>query len=330
MIEKCFCEEMCRALNDVMSIVALILSVSVVFLNGFTDAPNSIAACVGTKALEMKKACTLCAIFNFFGAFLTMKINASVVRSVFELADFGGKMTVGAVASLSSVCVFSLVAWLFSMPSSESHALVGGIAGASIAISGTFQNYDEFLKILGGVAVSCTISFFISFLICLIFKKKTLPYKELQIGACALSSFSHGAQDSQKFVGIIMLMMFGKKADFAVPVSIILMVSIVMALGAVLGGGRIVRTLSEKTVKLCEKSAFSSDIASFISAIASSFLGIPVSTSNIKACALMGAGKAMKEKINKRTAASLLLTTLLTFPVCILIGFIVAKILLNI
>ncbi|MBQ8164147.1 MAG: inorganic phosphate transporter [Clostridia bacterium] len=315
-------------LDTPSDIFTLFLALAVVFLNGFTDAPNSIASCVGTKAMKMKKACILCAIFNFLGVFLTLQMNASVAKSVFEFADFSDKMQQGVIASLATVCIFSAGAWLFSMPSSESHALIGAIAGVSLAIGNEFENSGEFLKILGGVAVSCVVSFFISFAFCKLLGERSLPYNKLQTVSAALSSFAHGAQDGQKFVGIIMLLCVSENTDLGTPVSIILTVSIVMALGALLGGGRIIKTLSEKTVKLSGRSAFASDISSFASAMVFSLVGMPVSTSNIKACALMGAGSALKEKINKKTATSLLITTLLTFPVCIALGYIITKLII--
>jgi PiT family inorganic phosphate transporter len=298
-------------------------------LNGFTDAPNAISSVVGTGALKMWQACSLCAVFNFLGAILSYMINSSVADSVFSLASFGENTKIGVLAALISVIVFTVFAWLFSMPSSESHALISSILGASLALSKSFNGSHEIFKVLIFACVSSLVAFITANLFGNIFKKKSLPYGKLQIVGASLSSFIHGAQDGQKFVALLMLFYSQSRMnDTSARIYPVLTVSFAISAGALLGGGRIIKTLGEKTAKLNKRTGFVADLSSSLSCLAFSMLGAPISTSNVKALALMGVAHSEKEKVNKRTARALLLTSLLTFPVCFLLSYIIAKLLL--
>ena len=305
----------------------LVLALFVIFLNGFTDAPNAISSVVGTGTLKMWQGCLLCAVFNFFGVILTSSMGMTVAKSVFSLANFLENREIGVIASLLSVIIFTVIAWLFSMPSSESHALISAIIGSSLAISSRLTSIEEILKILFYMIASFVVSFFVAFLIDLFFKKKSLPYGKLQIVGASLSSLMHGAQDGQKFVAVLMLLFISsdKTNDTSAHFSLVLIVSIAISLGALLGGGRIIKTFSEKTVSLNKKTGFISDISSSLSCFFFSLIGAPVSTSNIKALALMGTARGEGEKINKKTAKALILTTILTLPVCFALGYVIAK-----
>lgn len=308
----------------------LVLTLTVVFLNGFTDAPNAISSVVGTGSLKMWQACSLCAVFNFLGAILSYMINSSVADSVFSLASFGESAKIGVLATLISVIVFTVFAWLFSMPSSESHALISSILGASLALTNGFNGSHEIFKVLTFACISSAVAFLTARLLGSFFKRKSLPYGKLQILGASFSSFMHGAQDGQKFVAIMMLLFYSQSKinDTSARIFPVLAVSLVISAGALLGGGKIIKTLGEKTTKLNQRTGFVADLSSSLSCLAFSMLGAPISTSNVKALALMGVAHSEKEKVNKKTARALLLTSLLTFPVCFLLSYIIAKLLL--
>lgn len=305
-------------------IFALLLSLGVIFVNGFTDAPNAIASSVCSGAVSMKSACLICAVCNFGGVFIISVINSSVAECIFSLAGFEGSFGICAFcASFASIIIFGVVAWYFGMPSSESHAMIASLAGASLALHGSFFTGDKFLEIIVFTILSSVFAFALTFFSSKLFKKDKLPYRKLQVLSCVATSFMHGAQDGQKFIGVMLfLISFGEgSVGFSVPVSLILTVSAVMAIGTSLGGGRIIKSLGENTVKLDFRRGFVSDTCACVSLLLSSLLGFPVSTSNIKACSVIGAGVSDGEKVNKKTAVSVLAVSVITFPVCFMLGY---------
>lgn len=311
-------------LNTPLSVFAFLLALGVVFVNGFTDAPNAVATTVATKALSMNKACALCAIFNLLGLGCMSVLNMAVAKSIFDSADFAGKESVALCAVFISVIVFSVIAWRFSMPSSESHALISGIAGASFALSHSAELLP-FLKIMLYMLISCIASFILSVLLSVTLTRSSLPFKKLQILSCAVASFMHGAQDGQKFVGILLFLApIGAQGDSAL---IVILVSVALFLGTLLGGGRIVKAMGEGIVELNEKSAFISDLSSSICLLLCSLLGLAVSTSNIKACSIAGAGLADSKKVNFKSLLKMALVALITFPVCMALSYLCTRLL---
>lgn len=314
-------------------IFALLLSIGVIFVNGWTDAPNAIASSVCSGALSMKRACILCAICNFGGVFLISVVNSSVAKCIFSLAGFDGAFGICAFcASFASIIIFGVVAWYFGMPSSESHAMIASLAGASRALHGSFKTGDTFKEIIIFTILSSAFAFALSFFSSKLFKKDKLPYRQLQVLSCVTTSFMHGAQDGQKFIGIMLFLAnFGTgSAGFSVPISLVFTVSAIMALGTSFGGGRIIKSLGENTVKLDFRRGFVSDICASVTLFLSSLLGFPVSTSNIKACSVLGAGVSDREKVNKKTAASVMAVSVITFPVCFVLGYFLTLLLVRI
>lgn len=314
-------------------VFALLLSLGVIFVNGFTDAPNAIASSVCSGAVSMKSACLISAVCNFVGVFLISIVNSSVAKCVFSLAGFDGPLGICAFcASFASIIIFGVVAWYFGMPSSESHAMIASLAGASLALHASFSTGEKFLQIIVFTILSSVFAFALSYFSSKLFKKDRLPYRQLQVLSCVTTSFMHGAQDGQKFIGVMLfLISFGEgSVGFSVPVSLILTVSTVMAIGTSLGGGRIIKSLGENTVKLDFRRGFVSDACASVSLFFSSLLGFPVSTSNIKACSVIGAGVSDREKVNKKTAFSVLAVSVITFPVCFMLGYLLTLLFVSI
>ena len=310
-------------MNDFLSALAIILSVGVIFVNGFTDAPNSIATVISTGTLSMGKACLFGSIFNFLGVLVGSLFSLRVADFVISLGSFGDESKKCVSIVFFVVIFFALLCSCFGLPSSESHAMLCAMLGVGLAMGNT----ENELKKVGTVFVfMCVSSIFALSLGCLssrLFSKKQ-SFKLPQILASFLGSFMHGWQDGQKFIGILCALLLGGKGDSFPPFYIILVVSVVMSLGTLIGGKKIIETMGNGIVSLCDRLAFASDLTSSISLLVFSYLGIPVSTSNIKSLAILGVGLGDMQKIKKKAITKILVVSVITFPVCILLGYLIA------
>lgn len=322
--------------------VALILGV--IMVNGWTDAPNAVATCVATRSISAKKAILMAAVFNFLGVFAMTAVNSAVAQTIYKMVDFRGDTSASLVAlcaAMVAIVAWATAAWAFGIPTSEGHALIAGISGAAIALQGGLSgiNWDEWVKVLYGLLLSTFIGFISGFAVVRIteslFKnadrRKTTPiFKKAQVGGAAAMAFMHGAQDGQKFMGIFMLGIFlaggeGSATSFVVPVWMMLLCSAVMALGTSIGGYRIIKTVGMGMVKLEPYQGFSADLAATASLLASSILGLPVSTTHTKTTAIMGVGVSKGlSSVNWILVKDMALAWMLTFPGCGVIGYLMA------
>lgn len=301
----------------------ILLALGVVFVNGFTDAPNAIATTVATRVLSLRSACLLCGIFNLLGCFFFSLFSGQVIDTVFSIINLESiKHTYLCVISgLFTTIIFGIIAWLLKMPSSESHALICSLLGATLFF-GKWGIIKQALYIIICMIASCLISFLVAFLV----GKKSRNHKRsnLILTTCLLSAM-HGAQDGQKFIASLMFLsgfMHTHSPVFEkLPLSIL--VSIFMLLGSLLGGKRIIETLGEKTSKINNSSAFASDLSSIFTIFVCSLFGLPVSTGNIRIFSIIGAGVSIKQPINKKTAGLASLISVLTLPFCFFIGYII-------
>ena len=301
----------------IFSVLAIALCYGVVLVNGFTDAPNSVATAIYTGAISQKRALLLCSVFNFLGVLIASLFNSKIARFVFSLDEGKGQDSAVACATLFSVIIFSIGCWYFALPSSESHALISALAGSSF-----FKSNSPFLiKKVGYVFVfmvfSCVFAFIASYISSRTIPKKIL-HKRTQILCCALNSFMHGWQDGQKLIGIIATLLL---VEFKAPFYIIISVAFTMALGTLIGGKRIIKTLGSDLVSLNSHMATCSDLGSYVTLLAFSLFGAPLSTGNVKALAIVGAGKGNGGKINKKATIKVILTSIATFPLCFLLGY---------
>ena len=250
-------------------------------------------------------------------------IFSSISDSVFSLAEFSSPELayIGICSTLLTVIIFSVVTWALGMPSSESHAMMSSLVGSCLFLGdGAYKG--GLFKVLLFAIISCALSFLISVLLGLALKLSRLNCRASLLTASVLSSLMHGAQDGQKFIGILLFLspISNTSRGFFGILSLSLLVSLFMSLGTLCGGGRIIRSLGEKTVKLNERSCLASDISFIISTVIFSVMGAPISTGLVKSTAIMGGGLSFGEKINKKTATELFLTSVATFPVCILLS----------
>lgn len=326
--------------------ISTLLTLGVVFVNGWTDAPNAIATCISTRAMRPKPAILMAAIFNFLGVYVMTLFNATVAQTIYKMVDFGGNThdaLVALCAALFAIVLWATAAWWFGIPTSESHALIAGISGAAIALQGGMAgiNGSEWIKVLYGLILSVGMGLLLgAFIIKSIefifrgFRRSTMygAFKNSQIAAAAGMAFMHGAQDGQKFMGVFMLGMFlaqGKSVSvddkFIIPIWLILLISIVMGVGTSVGGYRIIKSVGMDMVKLQNHQGFAADFAAGISLFTAQIFGLPVSTTHTKTTAIMGVGAAKRiSSVNWGVVKEMTLAWILTFPGCGLIGYLMA------
>jgi Phosphate/sulphate permeases len=325
--------------------VTVVLTLGVILVNGWTDAPNAIATCVSTRAISAPKAIIMAAICNFFGVLIMTLISSAVATTIYKMVDFGtdtGEATIALCAALFAIVLWATAAWKFGIPTSESHALIAGLSGAAIALHGNFDgiNGSEWVKVLYGLVLSTVLGFGMGFLttklIERIFKhsdrrKTTHFFKNAQVAGGAAMAFMHGAQDGQKFMSVFLLgiaLANGQsgKEGFTIPIWLMVLCSVVMALGTSIGGYRIIKSVGMDMVKLSTYQGFSADIAAALCLLVSSLTGIPVSTTHTKTTAIMGVGASKRlSAVNWGVVKEMSLAWILTFPGCGLVGFGVAK-----
>ncbi len=326
-------------------IVTVLLTLGVILVNGWTDAPNAIATCVSTRCIKPKSAIAMAAVCNFLGVFVMTALSSRVASTIYNMVDFGGdshSATYALCAALSAIVLWSVAAWKFGIPTSESHALIAGLTGAAIAIHGNLGgvNGSEWVKVVYGLVLSTLLGFGMGFvtvrlteLLCrnMDRRKTTRFFRFAQLGGGALMAFMHGAQDGQKFMGVFLLGLFisgGNMGvtEFAIPLWLMLLCSVVMGLGTSIGGYRIIKSVGMDMVKLQVYQGFSADLAAALCLLLASLTGIPVSTTHTKTTAIMGVGASKRlSAVNWKIVGDMVLAWVLTFPGCGILGFLMVK-----
>ena len=334
--------------GNAMLMISTILTLGVILVNGWTDAPNAIATCVSTRAIGVRKAIIMAAVLNFFGVFVMTIINASVAMTIYNMVDFGGdaeKSLIALCAAMAAIVIWATAAWYFGIPTSESHALIAGISGAAVAIQNSFQgiNPEEWMKVIYGIILSTLLGFFLGYISAkitvLIFRNKNRVRTErlfsgAQIFGGAAMAFMHGAQDGQKFMAIFLLGAAfangqSNATSFVVPIWLMVLCSVVMGLGTSIGGYRIIKSVGMDMVKLKPYQGFAADFSATCCLLLSSLTGIPVSTTHTKTTSIMGVGAARRlSNVNWSIVKELVLTWIFTFPGCGILGYGMAKLFL--
>lgn len=331
-------------------LITVILTLGVILVNGWTDAPNAIATCVSTRCLRPGSAIIMAAVFNFLGVFFMTIINASVAQTIYKMVDFGGDShdaIVALCAALFAIVIWATAAWAFGIPTSESHALIAGLTGSAIALQGGLGgvNGEAWIKVVYGIAFSTIAGFIAGFLITKIIefiakrmdRRKTQTFfKGGQIAGAASMAFMHGAQDGQKFMGVFMLGVFlangvANVTEFVIPIWLMVLCSLVMGLGTSMGGYKIIKSVGMDMAKLQKHQGFAADIAASVCLFISSSTGVPVSTTHMKTTAIMGVGASRRmSAVNWSTVKDMVLAWVLTFPGCGLIGYLMSVIFMKI
>lgn len=276
------------------------------FINGFHDSANSIATVVGTRALRPLYAVSMAAIANFVGPFIFGTAVAATVGKDIIQPEFSTIYVI--IAGLAGAISWNLITWYFGLPSSSSHALIGGLIGAGLVAGGTkaivFPGVE---KILVFMIVSPMMGFVIAFVLTIsimYFLRKNRPstinrsFAKLQIASSAFFSLTHGANDGQKTMGVITALLISAgllhSTNFIVPVPVILAAAASIALGTFFGGWRIVKTMAFKLTTLKSFQGFCAETGGGVILASMAWLGIPVSTTHAISGAIMGAGSTKR------------------------------------
>ena len=295
--------ELLPATATVWALVAVALAFD--FLNGLHDAANSIATIVSTRVLKPRYAVAWAAAFNFiaflfFGLHVAQTVGAGIVdvSAVTDRVIF---------AALMGAIVWNIVTWLLGIPSSSSHALVGGLVGAGLAKAGLkVIVWNGVAKTASGIVASPVLGFVLALLLVLLVSwifVRTRPaavdrlFRRMQFVSASLYSLGHGGNDAQKTMGIIAVLLYAHsagKGGFHVPLWVVLACQTAMALGTLFGGWRIVHTMGSKITRLSPMQGFCAETGGAITLFAATWLGVPVSTTHTITGAIVGVGAARR------------------------------------
>ena len=324
--------------GNFLLIAALVVVLAAEFVNGWTDAPNAIATVVSTRVLSPSQAVLMAAVLNIVGAVVTGTAVASTMGAGIVKPEVIDLSVV--IAAALTVVIWSIVTWFHGIPTSESHELVAGLAGAGLAVAGpSVLLWEGWQKVLIGLGFSTILGFSLAMIVMTSLYwilRRTRPsfvrsvFSRLQVLSAAFMAFSHGSNDGQKFMGIftLALVLGGKMAHFAVPVWVMLLCGAVMGLGTAVGGWRIMRTVGFKITKLEPVNGFAAESSAALAILLASRFGIPLSTTHCIGTSIMGVGATKRfSAVRWGVARNIVMTWIITFPVCAALGWIIASLL---
>ncbi len=315
-------------MSGAVLLVALIIAVALVFdfINGFHDAANSIATVVSTRVLTPMQAVAWAAFFNFVAAFgFGVQVARTVGKGVVQSAVVDQWVILGA---LTGAIVWNLITWYYGIPSSSSHALIGGFAGAALAKAGWGALIPSgLLKIAVFIVLAPVIGMVLGFALMVatlwIFRRVRPSrvdklFRRLQLISAAFYSLGHGTNDAQKTMGIIAILLFSSGylgPEFYVPFWVVLAAHAAMALGTMAGGWRIVKTMGMKLTKLRPVGGCCAETAGAVMLIGTAVGGIPVSTTHTITGSIMGVGAVQRfSAVRWGLAGHILWAWILTIP----------------
>jgi PiT family inorganic phosphate transporter len=321
-------------------VITFIIVLGFEAVNGWTDAPNAIATVVSTRVLPPATAVAMAAVFNLVGALSGTAVATTIGKEIINLDVV--PLEVVAAGALS-VIIWSSVAWYFGLPTSESHGLVSGLAGAAVAVAGTdVLILDGWIKVFAGVGLAVIVGFggglvVMNLLLLAIHKLSSAAvrriFSPLQVGSAAFMAWAHGTADGQKSIGVLaaaIAIYQGKGTEgFVVPLWIIFLAATTMAVSTALGGWRIIRTLGMRLTHLEPVNGFAAEAtAASTLGVASHFgLGIPLSTTHTIGSAIMGVGASKRlSAVRWGIGYNIVGAWILTFPICFVLGWLISSI----
>lgn len=317
----------------VLSVIIVMIALVFDFINGFHDAANSVATVVATRVLTPFRAVIWAAFFNFAAAF---SFGTGVAKTVGSgMVDLKLVTPHVILAGLLGAIAWDLLTWYWGLPTSSSHALFGGYAGAAIAAAG-FKAIivSGWTKTLIFIVVAPLLGMALAYMLMIaiywIFRDSTpkqmdIYFRRLQLLSAAVFSYSHGSNDAQKTMGIItgVLLTSGYLKTFEVPTWVFLSAYAAIALGTMCGGWRIIRTMGSKLTRLKPRGGFAAETAAATSILFSTYLHMPVSTTHVIAGAIAGVGTIQRTKaVRWRIATSILWAWLMTIPASAAVGWV--------
>ncbi|MFA6990401.1 MAG: inorganic phosphate transporter [Candidatus Gastranaerophilaceae bacterium] len=312
-------------------ILVIVLALVFEYINGFHDAANAIATVVSTKVLAPRQAIAFAACLDFIGALLGTHVAKTIGSGIVEAVTITQFVI---VCALLGAIIWNLITWYYGIPSSSSHALIGGLMGASIAHAGINVIKLESLKekILIPMVTSPFLGFIIGFIVMLILLwmfLKSNPevvnkhFRKLQLLSSGIMSLSHGSNDAQKTMGIITLALFtgGFIPKIEVPLWVIIICALTMSCGIMTGGWKIIRTMGSKVIKLKPIHGFAAETSAAVVILTASQFGIPVSTTHVISCSIMGVGSTQRLSAVKWGIVSrIVFAWIVTIPACMLMS----------
>ena len=307
-------------------VVLVLVALAFDFMNGFHDAANSIATVVSTGVLKPHQAVAMAAFFNFVALFVfQLKVATTVGRGIVDPGIIDHYVVFGA---LIGAIAWNIITWYYGIPSSSSHALIGGIVGASVAKAGSWALIPSgILKVVAFIFISPLIGFVLGSLLLLaiswIFVRSTPSrvdrlFRRLQLFSSSLYSLGHGGNDAQKTVGIIWMLLIAAgytKVDESVPAWVVIACYLTIGLGTLFGGWRIVKTMGQRITKIRPVGGFCAELSGSIALFTATGLGIPVSTTHTIAGAIVGVGSTQNvSAVRWGIAGNLLWAWILTIP----------------
>jgi inorganic phosphate transporter, PiT family len=316
----------------ILLVIVIVLAVAFDFINGFHDTANAIATVVATRVLTPLQAIGMAALLNFLGAVTGTEVAKTIGAG---LVDANTITQEAVIAALLAAITWNLITWYFGIPSSSSHALIGGIVGAAIAQAGFGSpHYDAILnKVVLPFLVSPLAGFFGALLLMILLLRTVASHTpawihsvfgRAQVFSSALMAYSHGGNDAQKTMGVITLALVtaGIQSDFKVPVWVILISATAMALGTASGGWRIIRTMGTRLTELQPIHGFVAETTAGIVIEVASRLGYPLSTTHVISSSILGVGASRRLRaVRWSIAGSIVTAWIVTIPTCAVLAW---------
>ena len=308
--------------------LARLLVLAVIFVNGWTDAPNAIATAVGSGALTFRRGVALAAVCNFAGAALACLCFPAVAGTIGGLVSFGDSRSAVTVlnAALLSIVLWAVAAWRFGLPTSESHALLAGLSGGALALGGGLAQLSAraWLMALAGLGLSLPAGIAAGRLFRRVINGRLRRPAMGQRWAAALTAVLHGVQDGPKFLALLLLTDGLDGSADGSRVSMALLTAGVMALGTALGGKPIVEKVGTELAALSPADGLAADLGAGLVLALCSALGLPASTTHAKVAAVYGAGRGADSRVMGQMAGA----WVLTFPACGAMAFALTRLML--
>ena len=316
-------------------IIVVFAAIAFEYINGFHDAANAIATVVSTKVLTPRQAIALAAFFNLTGALMGTAVASTIGKGIVETRV----ITMATVlCALLAAIIWNLVTWWLGLPSSSSHALIGGLCGSAVASAGgdwSILQWETGLmpKVVVPMFTSPVVGFFLGGILMALLFALLRPFTphivhkifgKMQLVSAAWMAHSHGTNDAQKTMGIIAVLLFSQGmlgGKFHVPFWVVISCQAAMGLGTLLGGWKIVHTMGSKITRLTPAQGFCAETGGAITLFMATHLGVPVSTTHTITGAIVGVGASRRlSAVRWNVASSIIVAWVVTLPAAALIG----------
>ena len=318
-------------MDNVLLVIVVLVALGFDFTNGFHDTANAVATSVSTRALSPRLAVAVAAVANLAGAFVTTAVAKTVGKGIID-TGLANEKTV--LAALIGAITWNLVTWWLGLPSSSSHALIGGLVGAAIAQSGLegVQWHGLVHNVIIPALAAPTIAFAAAFgLLLLIYwvfawltpSAANRSFRVGQLASGTWVAFTHGANDAQKTMGVIALALFeaGKISHFYIPTWVIVAAGLAIAAGTYVGGWRIMRTIGQRVVNMEPASGFAAQLTAGLTIYSATKLGYPLSTTHVISGSVIGAGATKRlSAVRWGVAGNIVVAWLLTIPAAAIVA----------